>query len=307
MDQRKSRSEVLNEFVAQGVLSEQQASEVSDAPQWSFSGRELMTYLAALIIAVGVIRILAIAFQDASEGAIVTSLYIVSVTAGFGSWKLSSGSDLRDRIAEVLELAALGCATGASAVLLNHTELRGEFIGLILAGVIFVWGFYRCRLSRFAGTVALCVGANGIALSLGGVIDSDRGWPAGLLMVISGLSLAFVGTQKIGASYFARAVGSLFVVIGSITLSTDFANGRVLPIVTGIALFAIGTKFLASETLIAGAFCIVTGVVMSVNHWVENDMAQGLVIIATGVVMLIVLSTQMKRISNRRELGAPAA
>lgn len=126
-------------------------------------------------------------------------------------------------------------------------------------------------------------------------------------MVASGLSLAWVGTQRIGAPYVARSVGSLFVVIGSITLGTDTSNGRVIPIVTGIALFAIGSKFLASETLIAGAFCIVTGVVMSVTRWINSDLAQGLVIIGTGVVMLIILSVQMKRISNRRELGAPAA
>jgi hypothetical protein len=307
MNQRKSRDEVLDDFVAQGVISEEQAFAISEAPQWSFSARELLTYLAALIIAVGVIRILAIAFQDASEGIIVTALYIVAVGAGFASWKLSSGSELRDRVAEVLELAALGCTAGATAVLLSHTELRGEFIGLMLTSAGLLWGLYRCRASRFAGTVALCVGANGVALSLGAVINSNRGWPAGVLMVVSGLSLAYAGTQKIGAQYFARAVGSLFVVIGSITLSSDVANGRWIPIVTGVALFAAGTKFLTPEMLIAGAFCIVTGIVMSVNRWVNNDMAQGLVIIGAGVVMLLVLTAQMKRISNRQEPGVQAA
>jgi hypothetical protein len=307
MDQRKSRNEVLDGFVAQGILSEQQASEIADAPQWSFSPRELITYLAALIIAVGVIRILGIAFQDASEGIIVTALYLVAIAAGFSSWKLLSGSDIRDRVAEVLELAALGCAAGASAVLLSNTELRGEVIGLMLTGASLLWGLYRCRTSRFAGTVALCAGANGVALSLGALIDFDQARPAGVLMVLSGLFLVFAGTQKIGAQYFARAVGSLFVVIGSITLSTNFSTGRVIPIVTGIILFTAGTKFLASELLVAGAFCIVIGIVMSVNRWIENDTAQGLVIIGAGVAMLLVLTAQMKRISNRRELGAPAA
>jgi hypothetical protein len=307
MDQRKSRNEVLDEFVAQGVLSEEQACEIADAPQWSFSVRELITYLAALIIAVGVIRILAIAFEDASEAAIVTALYIGTAATGFASWKLSSGSEIRDRLSEVLELAAVGCAGGATAVLLSNTELRGEFIGLILTSAALLWGLYRCRTSRFAGTVALCVGANGVAISLGALIDSDRAWAAGVLMVVSGLSLAYVGTKRIGADYIARAVGSLFVVIGSIALGSDVANGRAIPIVTGVVLFAAGTKFLTPEMLIAGAFCIVTGVVMSVTRWINNDLAQGLVIIATGVVMLIVLSAQMKRISNRPAPGALAA
>jgi hypothetical protein len=192
-------------------------------------------------------------------------------------------------------------------VLLSNTELRGEVIGLMLTGASLLWGLYRCRTTRFAGTVALCAGANGVALSLGALIDSDRARPAGVLMVLSGLFLVFAGTQKIGAQYFARAVGSLFVVIGSITLSTNFSNGRVIPIVTGIILFTAGTKFLSSEMLVAGAFCIVIGIVMSVNRWVDNEMAQGLVIIGAGVVMLLVLTAQMKRISNRQAPGAQAA
>jgi hypothetical protein len=127
------------------------------------------------------------------------------------------------------------------------------------------------------------------------------------MMVTSGAFLIYMGTTKIGVQYFSRAVGALFVVIGSITLGADVANGRVIPIITGIALFAIGTKLLTPELLIAGAFCIVTGIVMTVTRWVNNDMAQGLVIIGTGVVMLIVLSAQMKRISNQQAPGVPAA
>ena len=307
MKQRKSQNEVLDNLVAQGTISEEQACEIADAPQWSFSIRELVTYLAALIIAVGVIRILAIAFEDASENAIVISLYVVSVLTGLASWKLSSSKGIRKRFAEVLELSSLGSALGASGVLLSNTELRGETIGLILMSVSAAWGIFRCRDSQFAGTAAMCVGVNGIAISLGALIDSNRAWAAGGLMVMSGSFLIYMGTTKIGVSYFARAVGALFVVIGSITLGTDVANGRVIPIVTGIALFAMGATLLMPELLIAGAFCIVTGIVMTVTRWINNDMAQGLVIIGTGVVMLIVLSAQMKRISNRQAPGIPAA
>jgi hypothetical protein len=234
-------------------------------------------------------------------------LYVVAVVSGLASWKLSKGIGIRRRFAEVLELGALGSATGATGVLLSHTDLRGESIGLILMGIVFVWGSYRCRATQFAGTVAMCVGANGVAISLGSLINSNRGWPAGLLMVTSGAFLIYMGTTKIGVQYFSRAVGALFVVIGSITLGADVANGRVIPIITGIALFAIGTKLLAPELLVAGAFCIVTGIVMTVTRWVNNDMAQGLVIIGTGVVMLVVLSAQMKRISNRQVPGVPVA
>jgi len=307
MEQRKSQNEVLDELVAQGTITEQQACDIADAPQWSFSVRELVTYLAALIIAVGVIRILVIAFEDASEGLIVTSLYLCSLGAGFASWKLSSKSKIQKRFAEVLELGSLGSAAGASGVLLSHTDLRGESIGLILTSIGFLWGLYRCRETQFAGTVAMCVGANGIAITLGALLNEDRGWTAGLLMVASGSLLAYLGTTRIGSQYLSRAVGSLFVVIGSITLGADLANGRVIPIITGIAIFAVGTTLLAPEMLVAGALCIVIGVVMTVTRWISNDMAQGLVIIATGIAMLMVLSAQMKRISSRQVPGTRVA
>ena len=307
MEQRKSQNEVLDDLVAQGTITELQASEIADAPQWSFSVRELVTYLAALIIAVGVIRILAIAFEDASENVIVISLYVVSALTGIASWKLSDSQGIRRRFGEVLELGSLGSALGATGVLLSHTELRGETIALILMTISAAWGVFRCRDAQFAGTAAMCVGVNGIAISLGALIDSDRAWAAGGLMLLSGSFLIYMGTTKIGVPYFARAVGALFVVIGSITLGTDVANGRVIPIVAGIALFAIGATLLMPELLIAGAFCIVTGIVMTVNRWIHNDMAQGLVIIATGILMLIVLSAQMKRLSSRQAPDAQAA
>lgn len=307
MNQRKSQNEVLDDLVAQGAITEQQACDIADAPQWSFSVRELVTYLAALIIAVGVIRILAIAFQDASENVIVISLYIVAALTGVASWKLSTSKGIRKRFGEVLELGSLGSALGATGVLLSHTDLRGESIALILTSVSAAWGIFRCRNAQFAGTVAMCVGVNGIAISLGALIDSNRAWAAGGLMLLSGSFLIYMGTTKIGVPYFSRAVGALFVVIGSITLGTDVANGRVIPIVAGIALFAVGATLLMPELLVAGAFCIVTGIVMTVNRWIHNDMAQGLVIIATGVLMLIVLSAQMKRISSRQAPGVQAA
>ncbi len=307
MEQRKSQNEVLDELVAQGTITEQQACEIADAPLWSFSVRELVTYLASLIIAVGVVRILAIAFEDASEGIIVASLYAVSIGAGFTAWKLSSGSGIQKRFAEVLEMGSLGSAVGASGVLLSHTNLRGEAIGLVLTAVTFAWGVYRCRTTQFAGTVALCFGANGVAISLGSLVNSNRGWPAGLFMVASGSFLAYKGATTIGAKVLSRAVGSLFVVIGSITLGSDIANGRVIPIIIGIAIFSAGTTMLAPEMLIAGALCIVIGVVMTVTRFINNDMAQALVIIATGVVMLMVLSAQMKRISSRQATGTRVA
>ena len=83
--------------------------------------------------------------------------------------------------------------------------------------------------------------------------------------------------------------------------------GKPIPIAVGAALFVLGASTLHPEFLVAGAIAIVVGVVMTVGEWVHNDMAQGLVIIATGLVMLAVLTAQMRRAVNRPAPGKPAA
>lgn len=308
MEQNRTRRELLEDLVSQGVIGETTAHEIEHAPKWSFSVRELVSYLASIIIAVGVIRILAIALQDASEGAISAALYVVSAGTGIASWRLSSGSTIRKRFAEVLELGSLGSFVGATAIVLTQIEdLDSPWVGVALSSIAALWGLYRCWNSVFAGTVAFVVGIPALGGSLGALTDSDSAWVMSGFTLIPGIVLLVLGTRAIGVPILARIYGSLFYVIGTMPLGNDFSNGKFFPIVLGAVLFTAGSKLLAPEMLIAGAFLIVAGIVMSVVRWVSNDLAQGLVIIATGVAMLGVLSAQMKRVVSRPKTGIPTA
>lgn len=305
----RTQRELLEDLVRQGALTSNQADDISDAPRWSFSIRELVTYLAALIIAAGVIRLLALAFKDASEGVIATALYVVAGLAGFASWKLSGGSEIRQRFAEVLELGALGAALGATGIVLNQTDMsdRGEWIGVILTGVAAVWGAIRCMQSRFAGTVSFSAGTVGFSIALGALIDSDSQILGGALILVGGAVVIAVAMLDIGSQQLARAIGSLFVIIGSMNVGSAEDWLRPTPIISGAVLFALGAMLLAPEMLVAGAFCVVAGIVMTTVEWIENEMAQGLVIIATGMLVLGVLTVQMKRAVNRPMPGAQVA
>jgi hypothetical protein len=308
MDQNKTRREMLEDLVTRGVLTESAAQDIEHAPKWSFSARELVSYLAAIIIAVGVIRILALAFQDASKGVISASLYVVSVGTGVASWKLSSGSTVRKRFAEVLELGSLGSFVGATAIVLTQVEnLDGPWVGVVLSSIAALWGVYRCWNTVFSGTVALVVGIPALGGSLGTVTNTDSPWVTSVFTLVPGIILLWMGTRKIGVPILARFLGSLFYVIGTMPLGNDFSQGKFVPIIFGVALFVVGSKLLAPEMLIAGTFLIVAGIVMSVVRWVSNDLAQGLVIIATGLAMLGVLSVQMKRAVSQSKTGIPTA
>ena len=307
MEQERTQRNLLDDMVARGVISAEQADDIANAPRWSFSIRELVTYLASLIIAAGVIRLLVLAFRDASVGVIATALYVVAVLAGVASWKLSSGSEIRQRFAEVLELGALGAAAGATGIVLDQAEMRSEWIAVILTGASAVWGSVRCLRSRFAGTVAFSVGTVGLSIALGSLINSDSQILGGVLILVGGAIVIAVGMMDVGARQLARAIGALFVIIGSMNVASAEDWLRPLPIITGAVLFALGALLLAPEMLVAGAFCVVAGIIMTTVEWMDNEMAQGLVSIATGLVVLGALTIQMKRAVNRPMPGAQVA
>ncbi len=307
MEQEKTQRDLLDDLVSRGVIDADQADNIANAPRWSFTIRELVTYLGSLIIAAGVIRLLALAFKDASVGVIATALYVVAVLAGVASWKLSSGSEIRQRFAEVLELGALGAAVGATGIVLDQADMRGEWIGFILSSVGAVWGLWRCTQTRFAGTLAMSFGVMGVAVALEEIINPDSQISGGLFILVAGVVVAGMGLRDIGARQIARAVGSLYIIIGSMNIASAEEWLRPTPIATGAVLFALGALLLAPEMLVAGAFCIVAGVIMTTVEWIDNEMAQGLVIIATGLVVLGALTIQMKRAVNRPTPGAQVA
>lgn len=307
MEQSRTQRELVDELVARGAITAEHADEIVSAPRWSFSVRELVTYLASLIIAAGVFRLLALALEDATPGTISTALYVVAVACAAASWKLSSGSEVRRRFAEVLELGALGAAAGATGIVLDQADMKSEWIGVLLTGAAALWGMVRCRAAMFAGTVSMSVGLVGLSIALGALIDLDNELLSGGLMLAAAVALVAAGLQRIGAQQFSRAVGSLFVIIGSMSIGSAEDWSRPAPIITGAVLFGVGTLMLAPEMLVAGAFCVVAGVIMTVVEWIENETAQGLVIIATGLAVLAVLTVQMKRAVNRPTPGARVA
>jgi hypothetical protein len=307
MEQMKTHQELLDELVHARVITQDKADELAYAPRIAFSVRELVTYLAGLIIAVGVIRIISVAFEDASEMSVCIALYFVAAIGGFISWKLSTKSELLQRFGEVLEVGSVGAALGATALAFDQGNMRDEWIAIILSSLAVVWGAFRISITRFAGTVVLTAGVPALAISLSQLIDQDNSMLGGVLMLLAGVVMVALGVQEIHAPFIPRAAGSMFVFISSMMLANEISGGEPLPIITGALMFAAGSLLLTPEMLMVGAICVVAGIVMSVSEWVHNDMAQGFVIVGTGLAVLLVLSTQMRRVINQPKLGVPTA
>jgi hypothetical protein len=308
MKQRKSLTHTLNDLVKAGVLSSEQSEDIAHAPRWSYTPRELLSYLAALIITVGVIRTVAAALVDVSETAIATLLYLLAFVTGAVSVRLRGKSDIQSRVSEILEIATTLSAAIATGIVCNVADLEMKWSVAVIALVAIGWGLFRSNKSEIVGAILISAGVPTFIVSFAAGLDENNGRLLGLLMVVGGSLLIFQGTRVMGFAFAPRAAGSLYVLIGAMTLGSDFGGvGRAIPLVIGAVLFGVGIQRLAPELLLAGAFCVLAGLLSIVFETIEDDVVQGLAIVASGLVVLVVLGAQMKRTVSRSRTETPAA
>jgi hypothetical protein len=308
MKQRKSLTHTLNDLVEAGVLSSAQSEDIAHAPRWPYTPRELLSYLAALIITVGVIRTVAAALVDVSETAIATLLYLLAFVTGAVSVRLRGKSDIQSRVSEILEIATTLSAAIATGIVCNVADLEMKWSVAVIALVAIGWGLFRSNKSEIVGAILISAGVPTFIVSFAAGLDENNGRLLGLLMVVGGSLLIFQGTRVMGFAFAPRAAGSLYVLIGAMTLGSDFGGvGRAIPLVIGAVLFGVGIQRLAPEMLLAGAFCVLAGLLSIVFETIDNDIAQGLAIVASGLVVLVVLGAQMKRTVSRSRTETPAA
>lgn len=308
MQQRLSRDELLKNLVNRGTLSKDEADDIREAPDWSVGIKELVSYLAAIIIAVGVIRIVAVALEDASKTSVAMILYITAAVLAVACWRLLDRSAVMDRLAEVCELGALLALGVATGLVMSETDLSPESFISVMGAALLAWGLWRAPQTRFAGAIECAAGVPILSAALGIFIIDDNPSVVGMLLLAGGIGLVVLGWMDVGASFIVRVAGSIDIVVASLMLSSHYEGPfRLLPIIVGAALFGVGSVQLAPEMLLAGAFCVIVGIIATVIDWVSSEIAQGLVIVATGLIVLAVLGVQMKRAVSSRSTGAPAA
>lgn len=311
MKQRQSQSEILQQLVTDGNLTSEQAGDIASAPRLAVTVRELVTYLAAILITVGVAFMVTGLVVNVPRAGIAALLYVVAAVVGYYSHKLSTAISEKQRAGEVLEVIAVLAATVASGILLDMTSMPPEFYVCILAIATGAWGARRASRSQFSGSILLTASvpvvimASTSTLKLNGNVHL---LVIGLMLIAGGVGLIYMGMRKIGFTFLPRSVGSLLIVIGSITVANVFTLGvgGLIPIGVGAALFTVGSRERTPEHLVAGAFSVIVGLIMTVVYWLPGNILQGLAIIACGVAPLLILRKQLARV-NQPEPDAPTA
>ena len=311
MEQRRSQNEILKQLVSDGHLTPDQADEVAAAPILAVTGRELVSYLAAILITIGVGFMVAGLVVNVPQAGIAALLYVVAAVLAYFSHKFFSETSERQRVGEVLEIASVLAIAVASGILLEMTSMRSEWYACTLAIAAGAWGTVRASRSQFSGAVLTSISVPIVIMSSSSLMnlngDNNR-LVVGLMLLVGGAGLLYMGMRKVGFAMLPRASGSLLIVISSITLANVFSMGfgGLIPIGIGTALFALGSRERAPEELVAGAFGIIVGLIMTVIYWLPGNILQGLAIIGCGVVLLLVLRKQLARASQLKP-DAPTA
>ena len=311
MEQRRSQNEILKQLVSDGHLTSDQADEVAAAPILAVTGRELVSYLAAILITIGVGFMVAGLVVNVPQAGIAALLYAVAAVLAYFSHKFFSETSERQRVGEVLEIASVLAIAVASGILLDMTSMRSEWYACILAIAAGAWGTVRASRSQFSGAVLTSISVPIVIMSSSSLMnlngDNNR-LVVGLMLLVGGAGLLYMGMRKVGFAMLPRASGTLLIVISSITLANVFSMGfgGLIPIGIGTALFALGSRERAPEELVAGAFGIIVGLIMTVIYWLPGNILQGLAIIGCGVVLLLVLRKQLARASQLKP-DAPIA
>lgn len=295
MEQRETQRQLLDRMVSAGQLTREAADEIRHAPEWSVTALELLSYLAGIITLSGVIRVIALAFEDASQQAIGAALVFSGLLCAAGAWKLPKRNDVLERLAEVIEVGSMVLMGAGTGVLLAYTPMNPKLIAVVIAVPVIVWGYWRSTITMFVGSLALCVGVPLLAFPLGSMI-TDNTRMMGAVALGSGAVLWTLGQRHVGTAFIQRAAGCYFLLMGAFVLGAELGGvGKVIPIIVGAGLFGLGSMNMQLEALGAGAIAVTVGVAMATGDWLPSEFTRGISTIVVGAAMFLAVGTQLRR------------
>lgn len=298
---RPSRQEILDRLVDQGRLDRDDAHAISRAPGWSFTTTELVGYVGTVVIAIGLIRLLAA--SDFSATTIAIALLATGSISALIAGRIEPATLVRIRLTELVEVAAvLQIAIGAGIIIDTHLIDHSELTVAILSTLATAFGLTRLR-STLVGWTISPTGTLVAATAWCAVAELDEGSTP---IVFLGVSIALVAlarrfAERQGALLARLAASGALVVVSMIWFSThDGVTAAVPIVVVGACWFAFGARERLLELVIAGATMAVIGLIGWVLDSALGDVAQGLAIIAIGACTLAILAT-----TSRRRPSAP--
>ena len=291
-----TQKEIVERLVADRRLSHAEGDELLRAPRVVLSFRETVGYLAAAIIAVGVVRLAVALFDEASDVLIATLLYVVSGAAGFIAYRMEKKSGWRLNTGEILEVASIGAFVAAGAVLLANADVEGAWIAVSAGAVGAAWSLVRLPSSHFGASITMVPSAIAVCAGAIELLDINSGLTA-VPFAIAGSLLVALGQGRVGFSVLLRVagVGMMVVATPGFVGEYDGLNGLLPALAIGCLLFATGVQWSRFEQVGGGALMIVISIAAFIFQNVDNDVLQGVLVATVGLAALVGSTMIMRR------------
>ena len=303
MDQ-KTQHEVLSSFVRSGHLTKAEAKEIEGAPKVWLPAREIFSYLGALIILIGIVRLFIVVFKDASIFSIVVALYVGAFSAALTAFRTQRSKGAWHRFGEVMEIVALGTCATATGLWINETGISRGWPPFIAAAVILPWTILRLKNAEFASVISFPASLVACAASFG-VIVGLRNENTALPIMVAGLLIVLAGAQDISSPRFLRAIGGVVVLMSAPNFMAGRSGlGGLIPVLlVGGLLFALGATRMWLELIPTSALVVVISVVSFVIRNIDNEVVQAVVILATGLIVVVASIGVMKDFHLKKPHG----
>lgn len=296
MDRNDSLGEYLDALVGSGRLTSDEARRIRTASRWRLEAREVVSYLGAAIVGVGVVRLVIAVFEDASILSIAAALYVASAVLVAAKWWTRNRSVIVRRFGEVAELGAALAASVATGLIASEVNWSDETAVSIAAAVGLAWGAVRCRATAFSGTVSIVPALFALSANLVSILDMSED-TAGIVFVGVAVALLALGDAPVNAGLFPRVVGAVTFMYATIGWSGIHNDDPW--VVSGIAIAVAGFAYAIlrqwPDLLGTSAIAVVATVGITVFTNVDNDVAQGVIMTGVGAVVLLVTTAAYRR------------
>lgn len=292
----QTQREVIDHMVSSRRISQTEADEILNAPRFKILWRELLSYIAVLVIGVGLIRVVVALFEEASETIIAFSLLAASAVTGVIAFQLWRHVGWRRRAGEFCEILSIGTLVAGGAMLLSNADVDGAIIAVSGGSLGVIWSLVRIRFTEFSSTLIVIPSTMAVCGGISAWADLDFGIGA-IPFVIGGSLLIGLGQGDFGGAFLIRTAGVVTVFFSVPQWIDEFSglDGLVPALAIGALLLWTGMQWNRIEQIIGGSGVTVISVVVYFVNNIDNDLLQGVAIVAVGVAGLALTTLVVRR------------
>ena len=292
----RTQREVVDHMVTTHRLTVTEADEILSAPRFKIQWREILSYIAVLVIGVGLIRVVVALFEEASETIIASSLLAASAVFGVIAFQLWRHEGWRRRAGEFCEIVSLGALIAGGAMFLVDADVDGAIIAVSAGSLGVVWSLLRLRFTEFSSALIVIPSMQAVC---GGLVEwGNLDFGVGAIpFLIGGSLLIGLGQGDYGAAILIRIAG-VVTVFSSVPQWLDEYSGLdgLAPALgIGALLLWTGMQWNRLEQIVGGSAVTVIAIVVYLTNNIDNDLLQGVAIVAVGVAGLVFTAVMVRR------------